>query len=136
MYPLPTTGVVLALATPVICLAASLLEFDYVIVGGGTSGLAVANRLSEIASITVAVIEAGDSVANNPDVTNVDGFTLAFNKSIDWQYESTRQTSANGRILLYHAGKALGGTSTINGHYSPKAKPIYLLLYNFLLTLP
>lgn len=65
--------------------------FDYVIVGGGTAGLVVANRLSAISSVTVAVIEAGDSVLNNPNVTNVTTFGLSLGTPIDWQYPSALQ---------------------------------------------
>jgi choline dehydrogenase-like flavoprotein len=91
------------------------LEYDYLIVGGGPCGLTLANRLTEIADITVAVIEAGASVIDNELVYNVNDFTLAFGTSIDWQYESTNQTYAAGQKIAYHSGKALGGTSTING---------------------
>lgn len=93
----------------------TVLAYDFVIIGGGTSGLVIANRLSEIPNITVAVIEAGFSVLNNINVSRVDAFTLALNTPIDWQYETTSQTYAGGRTLEYNAGKALGGTSTING---------------------
>lgn len=93
----------------------SALEFDYIIIGGGTSGLAVANRLTELSTISVAVVEAGDSVINNPNVTDTDKFTLAIGTDIDWQYESVAQKDADMRIIAYHGGKALGGTSTING---------------------
>lgn len=93
----------------------SALEFDFIIIGGGTSGLVVANRLSELPHITVAVIEAGSSVYNNPNVTDVDKFTLALGTEIDWNYKSVNQKHADGRTIAYHGGKALGGTSTING---------------------
>ncbi|KAL9622538.1 MAG: hypothetical protein Q9160_003035 [Pyrenula sp. 1 TL-2023] len=95
--------------------SAAQSTFDYIIIGGGTSGLAVANRLSERANITVAVIEPGGDQRYNPNVTSVDGFTSAFNTSIDWSYRSAPQGSAGNRELTYYAGKALGGTSTING---------------------
>jgi choline dehydrogenase-like flavoprotein len=85
------------------------------IIGGGVCGLTVANRLSELPGVTVAVIEAGASVLNNPNVTNVDDFTVAIGTSIDWQYESTSETYAAGQKIAYHSGRALGGSSTING---------------------
>lgn len=101
------------------CLATTPLSFDYVIIGGGTAGLAVANRLSELPYITVAVIEAGNSVRGNANVTNIESFTRAYGTSIDWQYSSTNQTYAVGQQLTYHSGRALGGSSTINGRSNP-----------------
>lgn len=90
--------------------------FDYVIIGGGTSGLVIANRLSEDPDVTVAVIEAGPDVRNYPNVTQTDVGDLNYiNASIDWQYYSVPQERLGNRSFLYHAGKALGGTSTING---------------------
>ncbi|PYI02328.1 choline dehydrogenase [Aspergillus sclerotiicarbonarius CBS 121057] len=90
-------------------------KYDFVIVGGGTSGLVVANRLSELSNVTVAVIEAGDSVLNNFNVTDVQGYGLAFNTGIDWAYQTENQTYAGGLKQTIRAGKAIGGTSTING---------------------
>lgn len=89
--------------------------YDYVIVGGGTSGLVIANRLSENPAITVAVIEAGDSVFNSPNVTNTTTYGLSLGTSIDWSYSIEPQKYALNGTFVYHAGKALGGTSTING---------------------
>ena len=90
------------------------LHFDYVIAGGGTSGLTLANRLSEQPNITVAIIEAGERQQTNPNVTNPGAFTSAFNTPIYWDYTSAKQNLGN-MTVQYHAGKALGGTSTING---------------------
>ncbi|KAI5198435.1 FAD/NAD(P)-binding domain-containing protein [Aureobasidium subglaciale] len=89
--------------------------YDFVIVGGGTAGLVIANRLSEISYASIAVIEAGDLVFDNRNVTDVDGYGLSFGTDIDWQYESAPQTYAGNKTQTLRAGKALGGTSTING---------------------
>ena len=94
-------------------------KYDFVIVGGGTSGLVIANRLSENKAITVAVIEAGDSVFNNPNVTNVFGYGRAFGTHIDWAYQTEDQEYAGGSKQIMRAGKAIGGTSTINGKPVP-----------------
>lgn len=90
-------------------------HYDFVIIGGGTSGLVVANRLSEMKDVTVAVIEAGDSVLNNHNVSTTTGYGLSFGTAIDWAYRTEDQTYAGGSKQIMRAGKAIGGTSTING---------------------
>ena len=89
--------------------------FDFVIVGGGTSGLVVANRLSADRSISVAVIEAGQSQINNPNVTIPNSYGLGLHTDIDWNYRSVPQIYANDQPQVYDQGKGLGGTSLING---------------------
>ncbi|KAF2167199.1 GMC oxidoreductase [Zasmidium cellare ATCC 36951] len=90
-------------------------RYDFIIVGGGTSGLVLANRLSEDPNLTVAVVEAGDSVFGNPNVTSSTGYGLAFGTDIDYAFQSTPQEHAGNKSQILRAGKALGGTSTING---------------------
>ncbi|KAK4139590.1 putative GMC oxidoreductase [Dichotomopilus funicola] len=89
-------------------------SFDYIIVGAGTSGLVIANRLSEDPSVTVAVVEAGTDQRNNPNVTSTE-FGSGLNSPLDWAYASVNQTHAGNRPFAMHAGKAWGGTSAING---------------------
>lgn len=89
--------------------------YDYVIVGGGTAGSVLANRLSEDASVSVAVIEAGGSAWDNPEVEAIYGNCEACDSAVDWNYTSVAQPTLNDTIKEYHAGKCLGGTSAING---------------------
>ena len=108
----------LALLSPVLAHQEPAPEdelFDYIIVGGGTCGLVLANRLSENPDISVAVIEAGESVLHSSNVTQIENYFASLGTSIDWQYESVPQQYTNSRTLVYDSGKALGGTSTING---------------------
>ncbi|KAK2624714.1 hypothetical protein QTJ16_005907 [Diplocarpon rosae] len=105
-------------------LPTSELVYDYVIVGAGTSGLVVANRLSEIPNVTVAVIEAGQSAFNNENVTDINGYGRAFGTDIDYAYQTVNQTYANGARQIMRAGKAIGGTSTINGMAYTRAEDV------------
>lgn len=104
----------LALASLAAASTDSTLTYDYIVIGAGTSGLVIANRLSEL-NVTVAVIEAGDSGYNNPNVTNPSGYGLSFGTEIDWAYQSTNQKYAGNMSQILRAGKIIGGTSTING---------------------
>ncbi|KAI0388654.1 glucose-methanol-choline oxidoreductase [Xylariaceae sp. FL0594] len=97
--------------------------YDYVIVGGGTAGLAVAARLVEQRAGTVAVVEAGTfyeiSNGNNSMLPGGDGaFTgkgvRDWQPLIDWGYITTPQAAANNLTLHYAAGKTFGGGSARN----------------------
>lgn len=90
-------------------------HFDFIVLGGGTAGLVVANRLTEDPSITVAVVEAGTYQNNNPNVTNPTGLGLAKNTDVDWQYKTASQIYAGNATIIYSAGKGVGGSSLING---------------------
>lgn len=98
--------------------------FDFVIVGGGTAGLVLANRLSANVSVRVAVIEAGGSVQGDPRVLNTRSFGLGLGTELDWAYATLPQRFARNETQTCHAGRALGGTSTINGKCcSPRTGP-------------
>jgi choline dehydrogenase len=99
--------------------AAAVPTFDYIIVGGGTAGLVLANRLSALSHVRVAIIEPGGDERGNVNVTSVNSFPNGYNSPVDWNYTSVAQANAGGRVLDYHAGKAIGGTSTINGVSTP-----------------
>ncbi|KAL4919247.1 hypothetical protein BDW62DRAFT_47161 [Aspergillus aurantiobrunneus] len=90
-------------------------SFDFIIVGGGTSGLVVANRLSEDPSVRVLVLEAGTNRLNDPRI-QIPGLAPATyeDPDFDWDFRSTPQEQLNGRQLLGTKGRTLGGSSTIN----------------------
>lgn len=96
------------------------MKFDYIIAGGGTCGLLLANRLSADPSTTVLVVEPGQDVRNDPNVTIpanslANMFANTLPRSTDWAYLTEPQRGAANRTLELHSGRALGGSSTING---------------------
>ncbi|TLS30500.1 hypothetical protein PpBr36_02484 [Pyricularia pennisetigena] len=98
-----------------LCVPGLAETFDYVIVGAGTAGLVIANRLSENSAVTVAVIEPGGDERENPQVKSASSFLQAFNTRVDWNYRTVNQPFVNNRPQQYHQGKGIGGTSIING---------------------
>ncbi|KAJ7482022.1 alcohol oxidase [Mycena latifolia] len=89
--------------------------FDYIVVGGGTSGLVVAARLVEDPTIRVCVVEAGGDVSSQLDtIVPGFGFKNLGKPEMDWRFSSAPQANAGGRSLFLSRGKALGGTSMLN----------------------
>ncbi|KAI0544664.1 hypothetical protein F4679DRAFT_564189 [Xylaria curta] len=88
---------------------------DYIIVGGGTSGLVLANRLSENPSIKVVVLEAGKDLSLDPRVNIPALWTSLMGSDADWQYKSLPQQGLESRSIRQPQGKVLGGSSAING---------------------
>ncbi|KAK7983395.1 hypothetical protein PG989_010797 [Apiospora arundinis] len=89
-------------------------EFDYLIVGGGTAGLAVAARLTENPDITVGVLEAGPAVSDNAAINIPGCYGGTLGTDLDWQFQTTAQPGLGGRALIWPRGKILGGTSALN----------------------
>lgn len=90
-------------------------SFDYVVVGAGTAGCLLANRLSQDPTKSVLLIEAGKR-DNYPWIHIPVGYLYCIgNPRTDWLYQTEPDKGLNGRSLKYPRGKTLGGCSSING---------------------
>ena len=89
--------------------------YDYIVVGGGTAGCTLAARLSEDASVTVCLIEAGGS--GKSWYVDVPAAILIAQRSaaLNWRFQSEPQPQLNGRRIGVPRGKGLGGSALING---------------------
>lgn len=90
-------------------------EFDYVIVGAGTAGCVLANRLTEDADVSVLLIEAGGTDDYHWIHIPVGYLYCIGNPRTDWLYKTAAEKGLNGRALSYPRGRVLGGSSSING---------------------
>jgi choline dehydrogenase len=100
--------------------------FDYIIVGGGSAGSALANRLSADATTRVLVLEAGRSdYAWDPFIHMPGALTFPIgSRFYDWQYESEPEPFLNDRRIYHARGKVLGGSSSINGMIFQRGNPL------------
>ncbi|RAQ58342.1 glucose dehydrogenase [Aspergillus flavus] len=88
---------------------------NYIVVGGGTAGLVVASRLSEIPTVQVLVLEAGLDKTSDPQLQNPVLWSSLCGTDLDWQFKTVSQPGLNDREQNLPAGKVLGGSSAING---------------------
>ncbi|HLP68171.1 MAG TPA: GMC family oxidoreductase N-terminal domain-containing protein, partial [Rhizobium sp.] len=90
-------------------------SFDYIIVGAGSAGCVLANRLAADRSTRVLLLEAGGSDNYHWIHIPVGYLYCINNPRTDWCFTTAKEEGLNGRALLYPRGKVLGGCSSING---------------------
>ena len=99
------------------------MEFDFVIIGAGSAGCAVANRLSANPKYTVALIEAGGKDSNPWIHIPIGYFKTMDNPKTDWRYRTESDPGLNGRDIPWPRGRVLGGSSSINGLLYVRGQP-------------
>ena len=101
-------------------------RYDVVIVGGGSAGCALANRLSADPGTTVLVLEAGRSDFRiDPFIHMPAALTIPIgNRFYDWKYESDPEPNMFDRRIYHARGKVLGGSSSINGMIFQRGNPL------------
>jgi len=103
-----------------------LAAYDFAIIGGGSAGSALANRLSADPASRVLILEAGrpdyiwDAFIHMPAALTIP----IGNRFYDWRYESEPEPHMNGRRIYHARGKVLGGSSSINGMIFQRGNPM------------
>jgi choline dehydrogenase len=100
--------------------------YDYIIVGGGSAGCVLANRLSADGDSRVLVVEAGrrHSRLDYPVRVPAAFLFVMGNRFYDWQYESEPEPMLAGRKIAHYRGKLVGGCSSMNGMFYQRGNPL------------
>ena len=89
-------------------------DFDYIIIGGGSSGATLAGRLSSNPSVKVLLLEAGPSDGSLKIKVPLGYGSLFYDQKFNWKYETEPEAELTGRKMYWPRGKVLGGSSAIN----------------------
>jgi choline dehydrogenase len=108
---LATSAPPLALGLPALAQDA---PFDFVVVGAGSSGCVLANRLSADPRVRVLLLEAGPSGETDPQVLTPGRWVSLMGSAYDWGYRTEAEGGLGGRSILFPRGKLQGGSSAIN----------------------
>src|SRR5690349_12006728 len=96
---------------------------DYVIVGAGSAGCVLANRLSEDPSVRVLLIEAGGK-DRSPNIKIPAAFANQFHTKLDWDYETEPEPHVDNRRLYIPRGRSVGGSSSMNAMLYVRGRPL------------
>lgn len=98
-------------------------SYDYVVVGAGSAGCAVAARLSEDPQVSVLLLEAGGR-DRSPNIKIPAAFSKQFKTKLDWDLETGPEPHLGGRSLYVPRGKVLGGSSSMNAMMYVRGRPL------------
>lgn len=99
-----------------------VLEYDYVLVGAGSAGCVLANRLSDDSGVRVLLMEAGPADTRR-EVSIPAAWVSLFKSELDWNYETVPQQQLDGRAIYWPRGKTLGGSSSTNAQIYLRGAP-------------
>jgi choline dehydrogenase-like flavoprotein len=98
-------------------------SYDYVVVGAGSAGCVLANRLSEDPSVRVLLLEAGGA-DRSLKIKIPAAFPQQFHSKLDWDFATEPEPHVDGRSLYVPRGKALGGSSSMNAMLYVRGRPL------------
>ncbi|MGB0387954.1 MAG: GMC family oxidoreductase, partial [Ardenticatenaceae bacterium] len=98
------------------------MTYDYIIIGAGSAGCVLANRLTEEGNSQVLLLEAGGP-DKKQEIHIPAAFSKLFKTEVDWAYETEPQTGLGGRQLYWPRGKMLGGSSSMNAMIYQRGHP-------------
>jgi choline dehydrogenase len=98
-------------------------SFDYIIVGAGSAGCVLANRLSADPQVRVLLLEAGGK-DRSPNIKIPAAFAKQFHSKLDWDFATEPEPHVDGRSLYIPRGKTLGGSSSMNAMLYVRGRPL------------
>jgi len=105
-------------------------EFDYVIIGAGSAGCALARKLSDLTKSRILFLEAGGS-DSKPEIQDPSSCFKLLGSEVDWGYKTIPQPYANDRVFDTPRGRVLGGSGSINGMVYIQGDPFDFDLWAF-----